>query len=179
MTVFSGKSLSIFAGAGLALVALSGCSDFRQAIGSEKSVPDEFEVVVRPPLTLPPNFSARPSANDKDDRIVSTADLSASGQLSVLLESRKASLNGYEDVFDFSGVPADIRDLVDEETAGIRFERRLPIQIVFGGLPDVGPILDQMAEDARLRSNRLQGRVPTDGASPATDGVEGTEILVK
>ena len=32
-------------GAGL---ALGGCSDFRKAIGEEKSSPDEFEVVVRP-----------------------------------------------------------------------------------------------------------------------------------
>ena len=42
-------------GAGL---ALGGCSDFRKAIGEEKSSPDEFEVVVRPPLSLPPSFTA-------------------------------------------------------------------------------------------------------------------------
>ena len=36
---------------GLAAALLSGCSDFRQAIGSEKSAPDEFQVVVRPPLS--------------------------------------------------------------------------------------------------------------------------------
>ena len=38
-------------------VALGGCSDFRKAIGEEKSSPDEFEVVVRPPLSLPPPSS--------------------------------------------------------------------------------------------------------------------------
>ena len=41
----------IICGAGF---ALGGCSDFRKAIGEEKSSPDEFEVVVRPPLSLPP-----------------------------------------------------------------------------------------------------------------------------
>ena len=36
---------------------LSACSDFRRSIGKEKSKPDEFQVVVRPPLSLPPGFS--------------------------------------------------------------------------------------------------------------------------
>ena len=33
---------------------LSACSDFRRAIGKSKSAPDEFQVVVRAPLSLPP-----------------------------------------------------------------------------------------------------------------------------
>ena len=39
-----------------------GCLDFRRAIGEAKSAPDEFEVVVRPPLSLPPSFAASASA---------------------------------------------------------------------------------------------------------------------
>ena len=48
----SSSSLSIVGFLWLA-IGLSGCSDFRQAIGTEKCAPDEFEVVVRPPLSLP------------------------------------------------------------------------------------------------------------------------------
>ena len=42
----------------------AGCSDFRRAIGESKSAPDEFEVVVRPPLSLPPSTKKKisPSA---------------------------------------------------------------------------------------------------------------------
>ncbi len=174
------NTLQMIAGAAVTVFALSGCSDFKQAIGSEKSVPDEFEVVVRPPLSLPPGFALRPgdepagvSASD------ARASLSAGAQTIALLGTSEGTAEGYDDLFAFQSVPADIRDLVDQETAGIRFERRLPFQIVFGGLPDVGPILNQMQEDVRLRANRLQGKVPTDGASFAVDGIEGTEILVK
>lgn len=175
--------LRLAAGAGLALVALSGCSDFRQAIGSEKSVPDEFEVVVRPPLSLPPGFTERPSdEGSASETIVSLQDasnsISAKGQTSILLESAEGRIEGYDDLFAFDAVPDNIRALVDEETAGIRFERRLPIQIVFGGLPNVGPILDQMDEDVRLRTNRLQGKLPTDGATKGIDGVDGAVILL-
>lgn len=162
------------------LLVLSGCSDFRQAIGSEKSVPDEFEVVVRPPLSLPPNFSARPNADNVQNEVVVTAQsISARGQASELLEARQTAITGYDDIFAFDKVPDNIRALVDEETAGIRFERRLPIQVVFGGLPNVGPVLDQMAEDTRLRRNRLAGKIPTDGATPAIDEVLGESVLVE
>lgn len=173
--------LRLMAGAGLALLALGGCSDFRQAIGSEKSVPDEFEVVVRPPLSLPPGFTSRPSDDDSAaETIVSASSaISAKGQTTLLLEARQGTATGYDELFAFNTVPDNIRALVDEETAGIRFERRLPFQIVFGGLPDVGPILDQMEEDARLRTNRLQGKLPTEGASKAKDGVTDQIILVE
>ena len=175
--------LRLVAGAALAVVALSGCSDFRQAIGSEKSVPDEFEVVVRPPLSLPPGFTQRPSEEGQvQETIVSSLDanntISAKGQTSILLESSEGRIDGYDDLFAFNAVPDNIRALIDEETAGIRFERRLPIQIVFGGLPNVGPVLDQMDEDVRLRTNRLQGKLPTDGATKGIDGIDGAVILL-
>ena len=180
MNKISTSYLKLILGASFALVALSGCSDFKQAIGSEKSVPDEFEVVVRPPLSLPPGFSSRPDANQSQQtQTAASTIISAKGQTSALLGTRDGTAVGYDDLFAFDAIPANIRDLVDEETAGIRFERRLPFQIVFGGLPDVGPILNQMEEDVRLRRNRLQGRAATDGASTATDGVDGTVILVQ
>ncbi len=43
-----------------ACAATSGCGGFRQAIGVEKVAPDEFRVVTRAPLTLPPDYSLRP-----------------------------------------------------------------------------------------------------------------------
>ena len=49
----SSRTLTISLLSGVLLIC-SACSDFRRAIGTEKSSPDEFEVVVRPPLSLPP-----------------------------------------------------------------------------------------------------------------------------
>lgn len=39
---------------------LSGCTEFRRAIGMERSAPDEFAVESRAPLTIPPDFDLRP-----------------------------------------------------------------------------------------------------------------------
>jgi hypothetical protein len=43
-------------------VATSGCEKARSALGMEKQAPDEFAVVTRAPLTMPPDFGLRPPA---------------------------------------------------------------------------------------------------------------------
>ena len=38
---------------------LSGCSNVRDALGQNKKSPDEFAILARAPLSVPPNFSLR------------------------------------------------------------------------------------------------------------------------
>ena len=145
---------------------LSACSDFRRSIGTEKSKPDEFQVVVRPPLSLPPGFS------ETAENIIQKSETSqgdAQSQTAKLLGANDVESTGFTGLFDFSSVPDDIRTIVDEETYGVQLEKRLPLQILFGGLPDVGPVLDKMAEDSRLRRNRLEKLAPTEGGTKAID----------
>ena len=170
--------------AGVGLVA-SGCSGFRKAIGEEKSSPDEFEVVVRPPLSLPPNFFA--NSTQLTENAPATSSSSSSGDSPIDARSVAAATlgaaegkaaNNYEQIFDFSAVPENIREIVDEETYGIQFERRIPLQMLFGGLPDVGPVLDKFAEDQRLRRTLREGQSPTDGGTPAVDLVDDEPVTI-
>ena len=165
-------------GAVTLLSMLSACSDFRKAIGTEKSLPDEFQVVVRPSLVLPPNFSSRPTAATGAQTAATVAS-DAQAQASVLLGARETGASDYSDIFAFDKIVEDVRSKVDEETAGIKFERRLPIQVLFGGLPDVGPVIDKMAEDRRIRRNRLENRSLSYGATPAIDKVFQDSVLVE
>ena len=147
-------------------IGLSACSDFNRAIGKGKSAPDEFQVVVRPPLSLPPGFT------DKPADIVSKVNHSSSSsesQAEKLLETGNSEKSEFMELFDFTGVTDEIRSIIDEETYGIKLEKRLPIEILFGDVPDVGPVLDKMAEDFRLRKARLDGQAPTEGGTKAID----------
>lgn len=45
---------------GAAAVALSGCSSMGKAMGLGKNSPDEFAVVTKAPLTLPPDYGLKP-----------------------------------------------------------------------------------------------------------------------
>jgi Protein of unknown function (DUF3035) len=44
----------------LCAAALQGCSNLKRDIGLEPTMPDEFAVESRAPLTLPPDYSLRP-----------------------------------------------------------------------------------------------------------------------
>jgi hypothetical protein len=45
-----------------ALAATAGCQSTKQALGMSKVVPDEFRVVTKAPLVVPPEYSLRPPA---------------------------------------------------------------------------------------------------------------------
>lgn len=55
----------IVATALFAAVGLSGCTSTRQALGMTKVTPDEFRVVTKAPLVVPPDFALRPPAPGK------------------------------------------------------------------------------------------------------------------
>lgn len=164
---------------GLLAGTVIGCSDFRRAIGDEKSSPDEFEVVVRPPLSLPPGFADRPEDIRESEALAAVGLDSQSQAQQVLGSSIDSTVTGYDQVFNFAAVPANIRELVDEETYGIQFERRMPLERLFGSLPDIGPVLDKMVEDQRLRKNRNDGLLPSEGDITATDAQSGDTIIIK
>ena len=155
---------------------IAACSDFQRAIGSKKSSPDEFEVVVRPPLSLPPGFANTPDDIREEEETAAQDSLTLAGKS---LGSGNADARGYDALFDFASVPDNIRERVDEETYGIQLERRVPAQIIFGGLPDIGPILDKVAEDQRIRKNLREGLLPTDGDILATDEASGETLIIK
>lgn len=52
--------------ASLGLLALTACSSgsVKNTLGLERSAPDEFRVISRPPLSVPPQFALRPPSNN-------------------------------------------------------------------------------------------------------------------
>ncbi len=54
--------LLLFILAGAALAMTSACSGLSKAAGISPSTPDEFRVVTKPPLIVPPEFSLKPPA---------------------------------------------------------------------------------------------------------------------
>lgn len=169
------KQLIITAVAVLLMTGFSACSNFDSAIGKGKSTPDEFQVVVRPPLSLPPGFADKPEDIVKQRNDIG---LSAQSQTAELLGVKNAEGAELSEIFDFTSVSDDIRTKIDEETYGIQLEKQLPLQSLFGGLPDVGPFLDKMAEDVRLRKARLTKQAPTAGGTKAIDPINNQPLNI-
>jgi len=50
----------LLTGASLALLGLSACSGAKKSLGLVKHTPDEFKIVKRAPLAMPPEYNIRP-----------------------------------------------------------------------------------------------------------------------
>src|ERR1700712_600224 len=55
----------IVASALVALVGAAGCSSTKKALGMNKVTPDEFRIVTKAPLVVPPDFALRPPTPGK------------------------------------------------------------------------------------------------------------------
>jgi Protein of unknown function (DUF3035) len=53
---------AVFAALALAGLSTAGCQNASKALGMEKVTPDEFRVVSKAPLVVPPDYSLRPPA---------------------------------------------------------------------------------------------------------------------
>ena len=159
-----------------ACLALAGCSGVDDALGLSKSSPDEFEVVVRPPLTLPPSFSldsveGEASSHPPSGAVTVTEEL--------LAGSGRVTASGFDGLFSTDRIVPDIRTKVDEETLGIQIDKRLAVHVLFGGRPNVGPTLSPEAEARRIRDAQRDGRGLTETPTPALDPVDNQAVEIK
>jgi hypothetical protein len=167
-----------------AVLMLSACSSGNGLIGA-KNAPDEFEVVIRPPLTLPPNFTLRPN-DDNDDETASVSRANTQASVSAIGQSQKlfgtndsANASSFEELFGTDQIIPNIRNIIDEETLGIQLDRRVPLEQIFGGQPEVGPDLDAAAEAYRIRQAIKDGQPLTDTPTFANDPLDNIPLTIE
>lgn len=150
-----------------ALFGATACnSGVRQALGAERTTPDEFRVVTIAPLTVPPEYNLVPPRpgelraedvfQDRQAQRALFGDLDSSNATDgeILLAARAGAADANPDV----------RALIDGETAAIvRKSEGLSDRILFWRsgevvVDDEGQPIDPQAEQARIE------RVTGDGA---------------
>ncbi|HUC10468.1 MAG TPA: DUF3035 domain-containing protein [Stellaceae bacterium] len=112
----AGRTQIVLGIACLAAVALlSGCSDVKQMLGIDPTMPDEFAVESRAPLTIPPDFNLRPpepgaprpqeeSSEQQAEQIIDQAGPGAPGKQESDLRLRSAE-NGLPNIGGNSQTP--------------------------------------------------------------------------
>ena len=185
MTTGANRSLGRWRGAArltagccaLAL-ALSACSDFRAAIGLDKRAPDEFAVVSRAPLILPPDYRLRPPEpgaprptetsprEDAETAVFEDARTEDAGA-----ESATGGTPGEAALLDRAGTAdADpgIRRLLDREHATRVEEDEGFLDALLFWQEDAPPgeVVDPEGEARRLRENEALGAPVTAGETP-------------
>ena len=146
----------------------SGCSDFRQAIGKEKFIPNEYSFVSTPTLIMPPEFGNKNNIIEKGNSINNRPQLSL---------KNKDNKSGFDTLFNFNSVPQDIRKMVDDENLGISRSERTGFDILFGNNPKIGVHLDSEKETLRIKNTKEKSLLSK--PSPSVNTTDDKKLLIK
>ena len=166
--IFDLRKLSIFALLIFFSFLNSGCSDFRQAIGKEKFIPNEYSFLGTPKLIMPPEFGNTDNIIEKSNSTIETPELSL---------KNKDDQSGFDYLFNFNSVPQDIRKIVDDETLGISRSERTGLDILLGNKPKVGVYLDSEKETLRIKKSKNKSLLSE--PSPSINITDEKNLLIK
>jgi hypothetical protein len=168
-------------------LALGGCTETRKAIGWDKSPPDEFRVMSRAPLSIPPDFGLRPptpgAPRPQEGTTTDQARSAVTGGRTPLrttgagpaaatpVQRQGSRSNGEEALLSRAGadrIDPTIRTTVDREARAMAdADRSFTDRLIFWRQPDPpGTVVDPQREQQRIRENQALGRAPTDGDTP-------------
>lgn len=160
------------------LAALSGCENARRAMGMGKQAPDEFAVLTRAPLKLPPDYGLRPPVpGAKRPQEATTRNqarqILLGGGASADVAARPANglSTGESAILKRAGaLNADpsIRRKVNRESTNIAVAQAGFLdKIIFWQTPDQpGQVVDADKEARRLREASAMGDAPNKGDVP-------------
>ena len=160
----------------LACVALAACSGLREDLGLGRSAPDEFAVVDRPPLSMPPDFGLRPPVpgaprpQDVDltaranETLFGTPDKAAGGTVSPL-ESSLIQQTGADKA------SPDIRTTINNESSQKVEASPHLVDRLLWWKPDTQPgtTVDAAAEAARIKDAQAKGEALNKSATPVIE----------
>ncbi len=172
------RSKSRLAAASVLLVSVLGlgaCADTRKAIGWDKSTPDEFRVVSRAPLTLPPDFGLRPPApgaarpQEQSPQEAARAAVFGPERGAGAAASANSSLSASERALlgrtGADKADASIRDTIEREAQSLaEADKTFVDRLIFWQPNDPQtPAVDPARESQRLREAQATGRSANDG----------------
>ncbi len=157
--------------------ALVGCGGVRDQLGLTKKPPDEFTVVSKPPLVIPPNFNLRPpltgttATGEPQPTDIAQAALLANQQVNNTAINHADRSSGELAILRMAGASnadSSIREIVLRETTLLEekdksFTNRL---IFWQKTQPPGQVVDAEAEARRLQENAATGLPPTTGETP-------------
>ena len=169
--------------------AMAGCSSTKEMLGLTKRSPDEFQVVSRAPLSMPPDYSLRPptpgaprpqegTTRDQAQGIVtgyaerSTSTLQPDQIPSIGEGEQTSTESAGESAFlqsaSLTGIDPNIRKLVDEETSADQDASQSFLDdLVFWRAPEpYGKVVDPVAEQKRLQENQALNQPTDTGETP-------------
>lgn len=178
-------SLTVMA---VAALALTGCNSVKQQMGFSRQSPDEFLVVKRAPLTLPPNYALRAPAGPDEIRPATQASQEAeaviSGKTSSAPSAKKDASKqdaAFLDKLGTANADPSVRTHLDEDNGYVALQNRsVADKLIFWQEYDPSiedaqtPVVDAKKEAERLKQNKQEGKPLNTGDVPVIEKKSGT-----
>jgi hypothetical protein len=161
---------------GIATLFLAACGEVREDLGLGRNPPDEFAVVERPPLSMPPDFSLRPPRPGASRPQAVDTDQQASAAVfgdKASLRAQEPSV-GEKALLESTGAAkADpgIREIVDRESAQKVIASPHLVQRLIDWTDRENPVttVDAAAEAERIKTAKENNQPVTSGATPVIE----------
>ncbi|MBE7638497.1 DUF3035 domain-containing protein [Sneathiella sp. P13V-1] len=173
------KKIFAVAAISIGALTLAGCDSTRQALGIDgKKAPDEFAVITKAPLIIPPDFTLRPPTpgqrSPRDELARNNAQTALLGRSSsngviTQQEARAAGTSAGELALlrqaDAENVDSSIREIVNRETSVLaENDNSLLEKVMFWQKqPKFGTVVDPTKEQKRIQENAALGNSASDG----------------
>ncbi|MGK2741502.1 DUF3035 domain-containing protein [Tepidicaulis sp. LMO-SS28] len=186
MTDMTGKpatrilGLALVSGLALGLSACGG-GGIQDALGYGKDAPDEFAIVTKAPLTIPPDFSLRPprpgAPRPQEIQPQQAAENALFGTQTVSMSAIEADTRsrGEQQLLakaDAADASSEIRDILDREGRALSDKDKSFVDsVVFWqeqAVPDER-LVDASAESRRIQQNEALGKPVTEGETPTVE----------
>ena len=160
-----------------AIGLLAGCENAREAMGMGKTSPDEFAVVPRAPLAIPPEFGLRPptpgakrpqentTRTEAREILVRSGGADARGAVGGQFSRGEMALLGKANT---RNADPNIREKVSRESAVLaEGEKGFVKRLIFWQEEEKpGEVIDARKESRRLEENLALGDAPVKGPTP-------------
>lgn len=161
---------------GCASLLLAACGDVRQDLGLGRNPPDEFAVVDRPPLSMPPDFdlrppepgAPRPQSVDLKQR---ASDVLFAGDTSATSTETSDGEKALLTQLGADKASPDIRTTVDREASQKVVGTEHLVQDLLWWKKDEKPVttVDAAAEAERIKDAKDKGEPLNQGATPVIE----------
>lgn len=159
-------------------LALTGCSGVKEQLGLTKDSPDEFSVLKRAPLEMPPGMALPPPTPGAPRPQEQTPDAQAQQTVFGSTDAPSSASPGAaeEALLQQAGAgnnDPDIRAIVDKETAELH-DRNKPVAEKLLGIggdknEPSASVVDAQKEYERLKKNKEEGKPATEGETPSIE----------
>ena len=158
---------------GLATLLLAACGDVREDLGLGRNVPDEFAVVERPPLSMPPDYGLRPPRPGAPrpqgvDTSFQASQVLFNGSASVQNTASSSSEAALLSATGATKADPNIRSTVDLESSqkAVASPHLVDRVMNWGDNEKPGATLDAEAEAARIKQAQENNQPINQGPTP-------------